>query len=93
MNTIEMWLKAQKDGKIYYCRDVAYSKKFGFVDKDNFDDPWELAAWDYLGNRNLDGLMADCEWEEMPTMTIKEVEDIFGIKIVDDMMFGGNNNV
>ena len=90
MNTVEMWLKAQKDGKIYYYRDVAYSKKFGFVDKDNFDNPWELAAWDYLGNRNLDGLMTDCGWEEMQVMTIAEAEAMFGIKIVDNEMEGND---
>lgn len=84
MNTAEMWLKAQEDGKIYYSGDVAYSKKFGFVEKDDLKTPWELAAWDYLGKHNLDGLFRDCQWSEMQTMTIKEAEAMFGIKIVDN---------
>ena len=48
MNTAEMWLKAQEDGKIYECinGDIAYSKAMGLVDKDDFNKVWKLANWD-----------------------------------------------
>lgn len=87
MNTVEMWLKAQNDGKIYECinGDMAYSKEYGLVDKDDFNTPWNLSAWEHCGERGLDELLADCEWEEMNnTMTIKEAERKFGIVIVNN---------
>ena len=48
MNTAEMWLKAQEDGKVYECvsGDIAYSKEMGLVDKYDFDEVWELTKWD-----------------------------------------------
>ena len=85
MNTAEMWLKAQNDGKIYECinGDIAYSKDRGLVEKDDLNTPWKLSAWEHCGARGLDELMADCEWEEMnDVMTIEEAEEKFGIKII-----------
>ena len=85
MNTAEMWIKAQEDGKVYKCigGDMAYSKKYGLTDKDNFNEGWNLDAWEESGARGLDELLS-CEWEEMPNaMTIKEAEKRFGIKIIN----------
>lgn len=84
MNTAEMWLKAQEDGKVYECLegDMAYSREMGLVDKDNFNEPWGLDAWAAERENGLDSLM-ECEWKEMDTaMTIEEAERKFGIKIV-----------
>ena len=83
MNTAEMWVKAQNDGKIYECidGDIAYSKDRGLVEKYDLTTPWELRCWD-LPEEGLDGLM-NCEWAEMDcVMTIKEAEEKFGIKII-----------
>jgi hypothetical protein len=85
MNTAEMWLKAQNDGKIYECidGDIAYSKDMGLVDKDDFNKPWGLEAWGHCGAKGLDELMTNCKWEVMKnTMTIEEAESKFGIKII-----------
>lgn len=84
MNTAEMWIKAQKDGKVYESigGDIAYSKKYGLTCKDNFSEEWSLDSWKESGARGLDELLS-CEWEEMPNiMTIKEAEKKFGIKII-----------
>ena len=84
MNTAEMWLKAQNDGKFYEMidGDVAYSKKYGLTDKGDFNYVWELSAWDDNGASALDELLY-CEWKEMDTaMTIEEAEERFGIKII-----------
>lgn len=84
MNTAEMWLKAQKDGKIYECLegDMAYSSKYGLTDKYNFNEPWGLEAWKNEKERGLDCLL-ECEWQEMNNvMTIEEAEEKFGIRIV-----------
>lgn len=83
MNTAEMWMKAQNDGKIYECidGDIAYSKDRGLIDKYDFTT-WKLGSWDYEGQNALDKLM-DCKWEEMEcVMTIEEAEEKFGIKII-----------
>lgn len=84
MNTAEMWVKAQSDGKIYECidGDVAYSKDRGLVDKYDLDTPWRLDSWDYKKQYALDALM-ECEWKEMDcNMTIQEAEKRFGINII-----------
>lgn len=83
MNTAEMWLKAQEDGKIYECidGDMAYSKEYGLTDKFDFNDGWSLGAW---GDRGADGLddLLSCEWKEMVNvMTISEAEERFNIRI------------
>lgn len=85
MNTAEMWLKAQEDGKVYECinGDMAYSKKYGLTDKYDFYEEWNLDAWEHCGARGLDDLL-DCKWQEMNNvMTIEEAEERFGIKIVN----------
>lgn len=86
MNTAEMWLKAQEDGKIYECinGDIAYSKAMGLVDKDNFNVVWQLSNWDCDRTKALDNLLGGCEWREMPItiMTKHEAEVEFGIRIV-----------
>ncbi len=86
LNTAEMWLKAQEDGKIYECinGDIAYSKATGLVDKDNFNKVWQLSNWDGNRAKALDNLLGGCEWREMPItiMTKHEAEVEFGIRIV-----------
>ena len=86
MNTAEMWLKAQEDGKIYECinGDIAYSKAIGLVDKDDFNKVWKLSNWDCDRAKALDSLLGDCEWREMPIkiMTKHEAAVEFGIRIV-----------
>ena len=86
LNTAEMWLKAQEDGKIYECvnGDIAYSKAMGLVDKDNFNKVWQLSNWDCDRAKALDNLLGGCEWREMPItiMTKHDAEVEFGIRIV-----------
>ena len=86
MNTAEMWLKAQEDGKIYECikGDIVYSKEIGLVDKDDFNKVWKLSNWDCDRAKALDSLLGDCEWREMPIkiMTKHEAAVEFGIRIV-----------
>lgn len=86
MNTAEMWIKAQNDGKIYenIDGDIAYSKDRGLVDKYDLNTPWVLSAWDWEGKNALDSLM-NCKWEEINNvMTIEEAEERFGIVIIRD---------
>ena len=86
LNTAEMWLKAQEDGKIYECinGDIAYSKAIGLVDKDDCNKVWKLSNWDCDRAKALDSLLGDCEWREMPIkiMTKHEAAVEFGIRIV-----------
>lgn len=85
MNTAEMWIKAQNDGKIYECidGDIAYSRDRGLVDKYELTT-WNLGCWDCEGKNALDSLM-NCKWEEAQCiMTIKQAEEKFGITIIVD---------
>ena len=88
LNTAEMWLKAQEDGKQYRSKDVLYSKATGLVAIDDFDYPWTIQAWKADDNagicREIDDLMNE-QWEEVkiPTMTKAEAEAKLGVKIVD----------
>lgn len=85
MNTAEMWLKAQEDGKTYECinGDIAYSKENGLFDKITFEG-WLLKAWDCYGACGLDKLLGGCEWREWEeVMTKAKAEEKFGIKIID----------
>lgn len=86
MNTAEMWIKAQDDGKVYECvnGEIAYSRDMGLVDKYDFNEPWNLDAWGYKKQYGLDDLMKNCEWREMIVMTIEEAEEKFGIRIIVD---------
>lgn len=85
MNTAEMWLKAQQDGKVYECinGDIAYSKSTGLVDKYDFNETWELENWDYKGKKAFDDLLGGSEWKEMRIMTKSEAEKKLGVKIID----------
>ena len=64
MNTAEMWLEAQEDGKVYEIigGDVAYSKEFGLTSKYDFSDSWGLEAWEDEEERGLDILLG-YEWK------------------------------
>ena len=77
MNTAEMWLKAQEDGKTYQCNDVFYNKKHGFVDSDF--QPWPINCVDFIDN-----IFGWDNWYEyeIPLMTKAEAEKKFGIRIV-----------
>lgn len=75
MNTAEMWIKAQEDGKTYYCCDVKYQKDIGLIEIAT-EEPWPLDAW-----TNLNDLMNE-KWEVYQTMTKSEAETKFNIKIV-----------
>ena len=77
MNTAEMWLKAQEDGKTYQCNDVFYNKKHGFVDSDF--QPWPINCVDFIDN-----IFGWDNWYEyeIPLMTKAEAEAEFKIRIV-----------
>ena len=45
LNTAEMWLKAQEDGKTYICNSVLYNKKTGFISVVELN-PWPISAFD-----------------------------------------------
>ena len=77
LNTAEMWLKAQEDGKTYICNDVFYNKKHGFVDYDF--QPWPINCVD-----SIDNIFGWDNWYEyeIPLMTKAEAEVEFGIRIV-----------
>ena len=90
LNTAEMWLKAQNDGKTYRSGDVLYSKKTGLIDMAIPDRAWGVTAWaankdDIEGQKHeLDDLMNE-KWVEynMPTMTREKAEALLGVKIID----------
>ena len=72
MNTVEMYLKAQKDGKYYKIVDgeVVYQKDIGFVYDMDFSEKWELASWGYE-DKPFDSLMSE-EWEEFGNAITKK---------------------
>ena len=77
MNTAEMWLKAQEDGKTYICNSVLYNKKTGFISATSLD-PWPISAFD-----SIDTLMeAQQSLHQEEIMTKAEAEKKFGIRIV-----------
>lgn len=83
LNTAEMWLKAQEDGKTYIVKQqtLCYSKQRGlFYSTD-------LTSYNNLSNFNnftVDRFLS-LEWQEMQEeiMTKAEAETKFGIRIVD----------
>ena len=77
MNTAEMWLKAQEDGKTYICNSVLYNKKTGFISATSLD-PWPIGAFD-----NIENLM-EAHWSlyQEEIMTKAEAEKKYGIRIV-----------
>ena len=83
LNTAEMWLKAQEDGKTYIVKQktLAYSKERGLF------YVTDLTSYNYLKdfkNWKFDQLLS-LEWTEMSEtiMTKAEAEKKFGIRIVD----------
>lgn len=90
LNTAEMWLKAQNDGKTYQSGDALYSKKTGLVDMAIPDKAWSVTACaanrdDIEGQKHeLDSLMNE-KWVEynIPTMTREKAEALLGVKIID----------
>ena len=82
LNTAEMWLKAQEDGKTYIVKQktLAYSKERGLF------YVTDLTSYNYLKdfkNWKFDQLLS-LEWTEMSEtiMTKAEAEKKFGIRIV-----------
>ena len=78
MNTAEMWLKAQEDGKTYIVKQqtLCYSKQRGLFYATN--------CHSNFNNFTLDKFLS-LEWTEMreEIMTKAEAEKKFGIRIVD----------
>lgn len=78
MTTAEMWVKAQKNNKAYKTENMAYSKKYGFTAKDNFQV--KIQAYKFY---TIDDIMNIDGWEEMPdVMTKEEAEKKFNIHII-----------
>lgn len=73
MNTAEMWLAAQKNGKTYANGDVQYSARDG-MSIDSMFMPY-VCFGDIMA-------MEWCE-VEIPTISRKEAEEKLGAKIVD----------
>ena len=88
LNTAEMWLKAQKNGKTYVSDCAMYSKATGCVDREFRNIAYGLKTWTIMNNedkkREIDNLMST-QWyeEEVPTMTRAEAESKLCVKIVD----------
>ena len=78
MNTAEMWLKAQEDGKTYYSKkaDALYSKEFGLVEGEDISQKVSMG-----GFPTFEYLMQS-EWEEAKVMSKAEAEKKYGIRIV-----------
>ena len=76
MNTAEMWLKAQENGKIYRNKDVSYSKETGFI---NF---WDGTKWPVTCVNDIEKIFFWDDWEEVKTMTKAQAEKKLGVKIV-----------
>ena len=76
MNTAEMWLAAQNDGKKYKCNGMRYSKNKGFY------DPTNGAKWPPSVFSSIEDIMA-CNWRETKEMTKAEAEKALGVDIVD----------
>ena len=63
MNTIEMYLQAQKDGKTYHNKDMRYNVQEGFHDK--YRRLWKGCAFEYVNEIfDLSGWELD-EYNEM----------------------------
>lgn len=76
MNTAEMWLKAQVNGKMYRGEDMGYSKETGFIDF------WDGKAWPVDSVNTIDEIFSWDDWEEVKTMTKAQAEAELGVKIV-----------
>lgn len=81
MNTAEMWIKAQEDGRCYRTFDLFNETIFYQKDKGLFNEDGEYCPPDYFGL--FDNLM-DQDWEiHGGFLTKSEAEAKFNIKIVD----------
>lgn len=76
MNTAEMWLKAQKDGKMYRSYNLAYSAKTGFI------DIMDETSWPVDSVGSINEIFFRDDWEGVKTMTKAEAEKKLGVKIV-----------
>ena len=81
MNTAEMWLKAQEDGKTYKCIDLAYNNKIGFVHAEDLTTPWFDESDNCI---DIETFFGASGWKEygLDIMTKEEAEKKFRIKIV-----------
>ena len=79
LNTAEMWIKAQEDGKTYKAQDIRYNKTLGF--HDNKGKKWNADAFEHV-----DDILNITDWKPKPDneMTKSEAEARFNIKIVGD---------
>ena len=78
LNTAEMWLKAQEDGKTYYSKeaDALYSKEIGLVEEGDISQ--KVSMGDFPTFEHL----MKSKWEEVKVMSKAEAEKKYGIKIV-----------
>ena len=79
LNTAEMYIKANENGKTYYSEsvDAFYSKEFGLVEAEDTTQKVQIGdfpTFEYLMQR---------EWEEVKAMTKAEAEKKYKIRIVD----------
>jgi hypothetical protein len=74
MNTAEMVIKADRDGKRYKTEDMYYQRGFGFIDK--YGNKWEVNSYG-----NLNDFAHETGWEEIKTMTKRQIEDLLGYEI------------
>ena len=88
MNTCEMVLLADKNGKAYMADEMYYHKDKGFHD-DNGDE-WDADSFqDYVedGKCGLNAFIHITNWEEVKKrkMTLEEIEDKLGyeVEIID----------
>lgn len=79
MNTTEMFIQANKDGKTYVSEDMRYSKGSGFYNPTS-GTPWIAGAFRYVND------IFELKWKLKPDneMTKAEAEAKFNIKIVGD---------
>lgn len=78
MNTAEMFVQANKDGKTYVSEDMRYNKNNGFHGIEG--RPWIARTFDHVDD------IFELKWEVKPDneMTKSEAEAKFNIKIVGD---------
>lgn len=79
MNTLEMLIQANKDGKTYKYSDMRYNKCFGFHDRKG--EKWEGYAFKYIND-----IFEINDWQLKPDneMTKSEAEAKFNIKIIGE---------
>ncbi len=76
MNTAEMWLAAQKDGKIYKACDMRYSQNKGFYGCS------QQEAWAPDAFSSIEDIM-NLNWTEAREMTKAEAAKALGVDIID----------